>query len=556
MSKPKVSLKSITLNCGTTLDLSPSDKLLFVGANNSGKSQTLRDIVSLVKSISPIPTKVVTDVVLDKQGTSASLTKFLSENALRTEHFYLLGDWQVSIHELDRWDNYPNQLPGDLSAGYIKVIDAERRLAISGLAEAPRHGEIAQNPQQYIYNSDPSAQEVSSLFEAAFGQELFFDYRGGQHIPLHVGAAPDRQLMPDRVGADYVAAVRKQPLLREQGDGMKAYAGILLETIATARDILLLDEPEAFLHPPQMRKLGETLAMKVTSQLLVATHSSDILRGFLEGAKGNVRILRIDRKDTKNFIKEVPPAIIKGLWDQPALRYSNAFDAIFHEQAILCEDDSDCRLYSAIEGYLQGAGISPKIDTAYVPAGGKSGIAKIAAALRPTGVPIKAIFDIDLLNDGTLLRTTIESFGGIWDQIEPSYRRLAAAVTAGIKPKDEAEIKEAIINLCRNEPGLPKSKIKDALGSNNSWNILKRAGVAGLPRGEARQSYSTVEQFLAKLGIFLVPVGEAENFCPGIGSHGPKFVTQLLERIPLDSPDLSDLRDFAIRFIPRLDDQD
>jgi len=55
----------------------------------------------------------------------------------------------------------------------------------------------------------------------------------------------------------------------------------LFEIVVSERDITLLDEPEAFLHPPQMRRLSETLSSEVKGQLIVATHSSDILRGFL-----------------------------------------------------------------------------------------------------------------------------------------------------------------------------------------------------------------------------------------------------------------------------------
>ena len=63
----------------------------------------------------------------------------------------------------------------------------------------------------------------------------------------------------DRVSDPYVQAVRMNPLLDKQGDGMKSYAGILFEAVVANLDITLIDEPEAFLHPPQMRRLGDDL---------------------------------------------------------------------------------------------------------------------------------------------------------------------------------------------------------------------------------------------------------------------------------------------------------
>lgn len=47
------------------------------------------------------------------------------------------------------------------------------------------------------------------------------------------------------------------------------------------------------------------------------------------------------------------------------------------------------------------------------------------------------------------------------------------------------------------------------------------------------------------MGIYLVPVGEIENFCPEIGGHGPKYVTELLSSVPLDDDRLRGLREFV-----------
>ena len=140
------------------------------------------------------------------------------------------------------------------------------------------------------------------------------DFRGGSRIPMHIGTTPSGPGYEDRASSLYSQAVSLQPALHEQGDGMKSYAGILFEAVASGRDVLFIDEPEAFLHPPQARKLGEALSTHVAGQLIVATHSSDILRGFLEGNKGKVRILRIVRDGDKNKIYEANPASIEALW--------------------------------------------------------------------------------------------------------------------------------------------------------------------------------------------------------------------------------------------------
>jgi len=391
--------------------------------------------------------------------------------------------------------------------------------------------------------------KISELFRRAFGRDLMFDFRGGSRLPIHVGELPKFEGLVDRVSDVYVQVVRRNPLLDKQGDGMRSYAGILFEAIVADLDITLIDEPEAFLHPPQMRRLGETLSSEVRGQLIVATHSSDILRGFLEGTRGNVRILRIRREGDKNIVSEASPSIIKELWEKPDLRYSNALEGIFHEQTIICEDDSDCRLINSVADHLASSSDEQWQDTAYVPTGGKHGIPRVAEVLRRIGVPVKAVFDIDFLSERTLVQSTVEALGGEWSEIEKLWTRIDAAVRGGNKPKSVPQIKTEIISLL-NDSGddkLPKGDIIEALKQGKAWSEVKRFGIRGIPKGEAQRDFSLLREKLENIGIYLIPVGEIENFCPDIGSHGPKYVTKLLSTVPLDDDRLVELRSFVSR---------
>jgi len=298
-----------------------------------------------------------------------------------------------------------------------------------------------------------------------------------------------------------------------------------------------------------MRKLGETLASEVNGQLFVATHSSDILRGFLEGTQGNVRILRISREGNSNLVKEASGETIKNLWEKPELRYSNALEGIFHEQTIICGDDSDCRLVNSIANYLDINSQEQWLDTAYVPTGGKHGIAKVADVLRKIGVPVKAVFDIDFLSEKNLVKSTVLAFGGNWEEeVSPLWNRVDSAVRGGIKAKKTSQIKEdiiAILNSSNNGSNLPKGDILEALKQGKSWNVIKKFGEIGIPNGNAKKDYMLLRDSLEKIGIYLVPVGEIENFCPVIGSHGPKFITKLLSTVSLGDERLSELRTFV-----------
>ena len=542
--KPSASVSKIKFSGGQEFSFKANEKIILVGPNNSGKSQTLREILHIASSGHHARLVVVQRAEFDKSGSVEDLKSFLEEKAEYFNGSFRYKSWAIPESHTQFWGQ-PYFLNG-LASGYIKNIDANDRLKICEQQKSIRPNEQKSRPQHVLYDDSALMEKVSGLFKRAFGLDIMFDYRGGNVMPIHVGEKPDVTLV-DRVGDAYVAAVRSNPLLDQQGDGMKSYAGILFETIVADLDINLLDEPEAFLHPPQMRRLGETLASEVNGQLIVATHSSDIMRGFLEGTKGDVRVLRIRREGQKNLVSEAVPDVIRELWARPELRYSNALEGIFHEQTIICEDDSDCRLFNAVADYLAANDESLWKDTAYVPTGGKHGVWKVAEVLRKIGVPVKAVFDIDFLSEKKLVKETVQAFGGIWEDFEPRWTRIDAAVRNGVKPKTIDQIRSELIALINDTTGenLPRSEINEAMKQNSAWNIVKRHGHVAIGKGDVQKHFNDLKGHLEEIGIYLVHVGEIENFCTDLGSHGPKFVNKLLTEVQFGDDRLNELRKFT-----------
>lgn len=545
IKKPSVSISKLIFSGGNKFQLKENEKIILVGPNNSGKSQSLREIISISQNGKGTRPVVLKELELDKSGTQSELKEFLNKNAEYVSKQYRYMNWQLHEAHVPQWDC--EYLTGGLAQGFIKNIAANDRLNVCNQQNSISPGDQKSKPQHILYDDEPMMAKVSDLFRQAFGKDLMFNFRGGSKLPIHVGDLSAVENIADRVSDSYVEKVRSYPLLDKQGDGMKSYAGILFEAIVTDLNINLIDEPEAFLHPPQMRRLGETLASEVTGQLIVATHSSDILRGFLEGTKGNVRILRISREKDSNLVYEASGEVIKGLWKKPELRYSNALEGIFHEQTIICEDDSDCRLINSIADHISISSNDQWKDTAYVPTGGKHGIPKIAEVLRKIGVPIKAVFDIDFLSERELVKKTVIAFGGDWAEVEILWKRVDAAVRNGNKPKSTSEIKENIRSILdgSEEDKLPKGEIIEAMKQDKPWAEVKTYGSRGIPSGDAQGYFISLMESLEIIGIYLVPVGELEAFCPEIGLHGPKFVTKLLSTIPLHDKRLLSLREFV-----------
>ena len=545
VKKPTVSISKLTFSGGQSFEFSPNEKVILVGPNNSGKSLSLREISELATRGTDANRLVIKQIKFDKSGTVEDLRAFLVANAEYSNNHYLYKDWPVHSNHINYWDQ-PYLLHG-LARGFIKNIEANDRLSICDQQKSISPSDQKSRPQHLLYDDTGLLNKVNALFRQAFSQDIFIDYRGGSKIPFHVGSKPKFRRKVDSIDNKYVEAVRKNPLLDKQGDGIKSYTGLLFEAVVSDRDITLIDEPEAFLHPPQMRRLGETLSSEVRGQLIIATHSSDILRGFLEGTQGEVRILRIRREADKNVVTEATPNTIKELWEKPVLRYSNALEGIFHEQTILCEDDSDCRIINSVGDYIASTHDDPWRDTAYVPTGGKHQIPKVANILRQIGVPVKAIFDIDFLSEESLVKEAVNAFDGDWDEVNKYWKKVDAAVRKGIKPITIPEIKD-MIRILLGEAGedeLPKSDIIEAIKQDKPWNQIKKFGEDGIPKGKAQQDFKNLRDILEDIGIYLVPVGEIENFCRDIGLKGPKFVTKLLSEKSLDDADLDKLRTFV-----------
>lgn len=545
--KPRASVSKITFSGGQSIDLVPSDKVILVGANNSGKSLTLREVMLCSANGEHPNTLAVKSLEISKSGTPEEFESYLKKHAKTVGTQYRMGQWSIDSSQLFRWKS-PN-LNGNFHGACIKNINANNRLSICNLQKSKTRSDNPSVPQHVLYDDDRLMERVSNLFFKAFGQHLMINHRGGNQIPIHVGQPPSSE-MGSPGSESYVDALESIPQLHEQGDGVKSYTGILFETVVSDIDITLIDEPEAFLHPPQMRRLGETLASEVPGQLFVATHSSDIMRGFLEGTEGNVRILRIRREEDKNLVAEAAPDTVKELWSTPALRYSNALEGVFHEQAILCEDHSDCRLFNAVADHLSENQEGRWLDTAYVPTGGKHAIPTIANVLRKIGVPTKAVFDIDLLRNQGDLKKSVEAFGGNWADFSGLWNKVNSAVSDGMPVKSNQQIKASIKKIIdeAKPEDLPKGDISEAMKQGSAWSLVKKVGPAGLPRGDARVNFDALIQKMEEIGIYLVPVGEIEEFCPELGLHGPKFVNKVLTEMSLADEKLESLRSFVSKF--------
>jgi hypothetical protein len=200
---------------------------------------------------------------------------------------------------------------------------------------------------------------------------------------------------------------------------MRSFATVILRMLAPdTPSLLLLDEPEAFLHPPQARLLGEFIATErpARSQLFVATHSPEVLQGMLGAAPASLRVIRIQRDGSVNRVKELDKSQARDLSADPVMKFTSVLSGVFHKRVIICESDPDCMLYSALLDIPEVHG-KQYPDVLFVQAGGKHRLYLLASALRALDVNVDVIADIDVLNNESVLQKLVGALGGNWDDI-------------------------------------------------------------------------------------------------------------------------------------------
>ena len=516
--KPQVYLKKIVFNDGTQLSLNHSSIVVFTGANNSGKSQFLKDIENDLNKQYPFPTVVAQSLKYEYCGDICDPTFFNTHFFKNENGNYQIYEASDYIYNKDSiqswWDN--RELYSNLHKLFIHRLCTELRLTTSNALDRSMRPES--HPVYKLNQSESLAQKLSDLFHQAFGVDLIVNRNDIRYVPLHVGHAPDKSAFTIDRQDEYYSQVAQLPKLQEQGDGMRSFASILLDTFTSEYPVTLIDEPEAFLHPPQARMLGKMLATNNPNdrQLFISTHSENFLQGLLDADNENVTVIRINRAGNLNKMSILNNDEIKLLWGNPILRYSNILSGLFHQKVVVCESDYDCLFYQAvmIANYELKEDIAP--DILFTHCGGKSRMKDITKALKAVNVPVVAICDFDLLNSSQNLKPLAGSLGLEWQTL----------MSTGMK---------TIYDSMNQKSG----------SGANAWEQIKKIGKAGFT-GNEPAAYEQVEALCHSVGLFIVPVGEMEGFVKTINKEKKEWVYEVLEHYNLASdPKLEDARKFV-----------
>jgi len=491
-----------------------ADLTVLVGPNNAGKSQTLSDIGEVMRSGQDDHDAVILDGVRysDEGEFKDVIEEIPIHEDLDGDQVYLVGSESHISMSPENWRQLKR--PGTIqeatssykeriSAVLFSHIDAQSRLEIA--TQTPNEGD-RYNPttiMESLYFSESEVLEtIGKAFRETFNKDILFDYSSGNSLQFVVGDEinnpPDR---PAELG-EFIEENGLTPL-DDEGDGYISFVGVISSMLLSRGRVLLLDEPAAFLHPPQARILGNWVAEQanmISGQVIIATHNSDFLSGLLQG-EGEVQICRLNRPSGDTHFHEMSSRTTQKLSEEPLLSSQRVIRSVFHEGVVVCEGGEDRSVYRAV-----AVNEHDEQDILFIDALGKYSVKKIVNPLADSEIPTASIVDFDIFNDRDELKKLLMSSPEI----------------------DEYEEIKHILST--------REELTKEIDRKEEW----KEGVEFFSPSTQEQTREIIDE-LKTYGIFVVPHGPVESWmAPELGNQ--TWVEAALQEIDKGrcNPELSD----------------
>jgi ABC-type cobalamin/Fe3+-siderophores transport system ATPase subunit len=517
-------LKSISLKfteLESPLEIPTDDVTIFVGPNNSGKSLVLRELEQSFGSHSNVATKLLDDyeiawpTVEQLNADIEELTKKAppgtSPDNIYVGRFKVDGTLDAHSTQKDALLQFVTRqsnkrwVASQFLRFFLLRLDGRTRFALTD--NKPR-GDLLQRAQNIfvqLFNDDELRRRVRDIVYDAFQVYFTLDQLSPDALRIRLSETepgPEEQ----HWSADARAFHGKALHVKEASDGVQAFIGIVCAVLAGDYRALLIDEPEAFLHPPLARKLGYQLTTQLQSggSFFASTHSADFLIGCLQ-ASDRVRVVRLEFSNGKSKGQIVDSEVLKSFFKTPLLRSANVISALFHDGVVVTESDNDRAFYSEIY-YRLAEHEKGYPSILFVNAQNKQTIRNIVGPLRAFGIPAAAAVDIDLLKDG----------GADWWKVG----RLPDTLHAGL--------------------GQQRASLKQAFEDED---VDMKKGVSGLSQPVKQAADDFFDQ-LDRYGIFVVRGGELESWLPHLRIKGREthWTVAMLERLGSNPADASYVR--------------
>ncbi len=532
---------------------------VFVGANNCGKTQLLKDMIAYITG------KREPFIILDhldvpypqnwdifQQKYDMPITESNGSQLLRhispTLDQDAIGFSTTNIHQV--MDQYllsdKHQFRSAIGAGLVTYLNTDNRLRLAMSQPVQNlHDRGAKNVLEALYLSgNSSTRKARKIIKDIFGTDMYLDSSNLGMLQCKIGS--DFSSITDNP-QDAYTQLANYPLLDTQGDGIRSVLGIISSIIAVKKPILLLDEPEAFLHPPQAAQLGSTISELVEpdQQIFISTHSADFLRGLLSSTRDAV-IIHISRDSSNNTnAKVLDSNALNQIITDPLLSSSRVLEGMFYKGVVATEADADAIFYQRL---FQKIGSSDEIH--FVNAHNKQTLKKLIEPYKKLGIKFAMISDADVIRDLHEFKNLleIESNEELKSQILAERNIIYNYFHSRNKYETLIDLHNEIVKLTDNQlpsqedtPEIIASRIFDLRSSlkklrdeSDELADFKKSGYHSLP-AEFRQTFDNLWNHCSNIGLFIVKVGELESWLVDYGidrtSNKSKWITKALNKL-------------------------
>lgn len=531
-------ITNVKLRNGQSFSPEKRGVTLVVGPNNCGKSTLLREIranASNSELLRKPDNKIVNSLSFEKTGSETDLLAWICERStIRLDRYGSFlprpNGAQIPVDPiLDSWTT--SKTLGDLADLGFFFADAPTRFNFSSSAE--RRALLNDPPSHALHWLEDSTEKLTILQSATkriFGVDLTLDSIA-RTVNLRIGKSDVEPPRVDNVTLEYKMSISSLALVDEQGDGFKSVIGQLAPLISGNYKVAIIDEPEAFLHPPQAYDYGAELGRMATDldlQIIISSHNKSFVTGLLS-SNCPMTIVRMQRERNSQTFFEFDNSNVAEIQNEPAIRYSNLLEGMFHKVVVLAEAERDCAYYAAALQHSRNLpdGLKPS-DVLFVPTGGKDGMPSACQALSKLGVPSIVSVDLDLwANTDTVEKIAKAKGHTLSKEMRTNLNRVRSALASG---SGKIEIESYLENLKALLTDLPaevtaseiRKKSNSLLHQEDSPSKkLKLSGISQF-RGEQRQAAISLQQELLQFGIVVVEVGELESLAPEISARKGK----------------------------------
>jgi hypothetical protein len=400
-----------------------------------------------------------------------------------------------------------------------------------------RHEEAPSNLLQALFEAGTEVDDqLRSAFQDVFSRpdepiDITFDISGMTKLYLRVAEEfSDVPSNPREAGE----VLTEYNTLDEEGDGYRSFVGVVLSLLLSEDRVVLLDEPEAFLHPAQARELGRWVAEHSTDtegQIVIATHDADFIAGILS-EDADVDIYRLNRSGERTVYNHISSDTTEKLASDPLLSSQRVLEAIFHKGVIVCEGGSDKAVYRSI-----AVNEIENDQLLFVNAHGMHNIKSITKVLKQARIPVAAIPDIDLLRSHHPMKHLLES---VTDDDLQNILKTRREIEEAIQEIPDEEVVERMIpevesflNELENDEHTPdgaKAAVDRLNSEFSKWSIVKEEGLEGVP-DEKHADVDRLIEDVKQYGVFIVPVGTLKGWMDLNRSSDSSWAVKALEVI-------------------------